>query len=142
MQTPFLTRRLICASVISMVATMPAVAADITLKINKVYEQGGEIRVAVFNSEENFRKKPIRALKQPGVKGEMSISIANLPAGRYGIMLFHDMNGNEKLDTNMLGIPKEYWSASLQGKTVIGRPGWSDVVFDLPEAGKTVVVDF
>lgn len=142
MQPSNLTKQFICACALSVIASFPAAAADITLKINKVYEKGGEIRIAVYDSEDNFRKKPVRAMKLPGVQGEMVIPIADLPAGKYGIMLFHDMNGNEKLDSNLLGIPKEYWSASLEGKVVIGRPGWSDIVFDLTEDGKTVAVDF
>ncbi len=137
-----IAKKLICASTLILCAAFPAAAADITLKINKVYDDGGQIRIAVYDSEESFREKPVRAMKLPGIKGEMLIPITDLPTGKYGIMLFHDMNGNEELDTNLLGIPKEYWSASLEGTVVIGRPGWSDVVFELPEGGKTVAVDF
>jgi len=142
MQTRTLIKQVICASTLCIAAGFPAVAADLTLKINKVYDKGGEIRIAVYDSEENFNKKPVQAMKVPAVQGEMLIPIKDLPAGKYGVMLFHDTNGNEELDTNLLGIPKEYWSASLEGSVVIGRPGWSDVVFDLPEGGKTVAVDF
>ena len=142
MKTQTLIKQIVCASALCIAASLPAVAANITLKINEVYDKGGEIRIAVFDSEESFRKKPVRAIKLPAVQGEMLIPINDLPAGKYGIMLFHDTNGNEELDTNLMGIPKEYWSASLEGTVVIGRPGWSDVVFDLPEDGKTVAVDF
>ena len=142
MQNRTLIKQITGTIALSIAATFPVAAADITLKINKVYDKGGEIRIAVYESEQSFDKKPVRSIAVPAVQGEMLIPITGLPAGQYGIMLFHDTNGNEEFDTNLLGIPKEYWSASLEGSTVIGRPGWSDVVFDLPEDGKTVAVNF
>jgi len=56
-------------------------------------------------------------------------------------MLFHYVNGNEQLETNLLGIPKEPWSASLQGRSVYGRPSWYDIIFKLPEDGDRIVVN-
>ena len=35
-----------------------------------------------------------------------------VPIGEYAITLYHDENGNEKLDKNVFGIPKERYGFS------------------------------
>ena len=56
-------------------------------------------------------------------------------------MVFHDLNSNGKLDSNLFGIPKEPWGGSLQGKSVFGAPGWTDTQFELTDAGKTITIE-
>ena len=40
----------------------------------------------------------------PATAGEVRAVFAGLPEGRYGIAVFHDIDGDEKLGTNLLGI--------------------------------------
>jgi len=68
----------------------------------------------------------------------MVFSFPDLASGSYAIMVFHDVNSNDKLDTNLLGMPKEPWGGSLQGKSVFGAPGWNDTKFELTDAGKSI----
>ena len=120
---------------------MPAIAADLTLELSGISSEEGMIRVAVYNNEADFTgKRVFRAMALRPLPDAMPVRITDLPAGQYAIMLFHDLNGNEKLDTNLLGIPSEPWSASLLGRSVFGAPTWSDVEFTLDAADKLVQI--
>lgn len=116
---------------------LAAHAADLTLAIEPVAEAVGTIQVALYDNEANFRKQSVRALKLPATAGTMTVRIADLPTGDYAVMVFHDRNGNDKLDTNVMGIPKEPWGGSLGDKSVFGAPGWADVRFALKDDGAT-----
>jgi len=39
--------------------------------------------------------------------GGTEIVVSNVPQGQYAIQLFHDENGNRKVDRGLFGIPKE-----------------------------------
>lgn len=120
----------------------PVLAAELTLKIVNIDSDQGNMRVAVYADEAAFDKRSAyRAVSQPAVKGEMKLVLSEIPPGNYGVMLFQDVNGNEVLETNLFGIPQEPWSASLGGSSVFGAPGWSDVIFTLPEAGAVINID-
>lgn len=38
----------------------------------------------------------------------VKINLANIPCGKHTIYVFHDVNGNSKLDKSANGIPSEY----------------------------------
>lgn len=115
-----------------------AKAADLTLTIEPISEPKGTVQVAVFASEQQFRKEAIRAVKVPATAGSMTVRLADLPAGDYAVTVFHDRNGNDKLDANFLGIPREPWGASIGNKSISGAPTWADARFALPAAGAAV----
>ena len=39
--------------------------------------------------------------------GQANLAFANLPAGRYAIVVFHDENSNGQIDHNVLRLPSE-----------------------------------
>ena len=117
-----------------------AAAADLTVNVSNISQARGTIQVAVYGSEADFRKTPLRGMREPATVGTVKIVVSDLPAGDYAVMVFQDLDGNDKLDTNLLGMPKEPWGGSLQGKSVFGAPGWSDAVFKLSQAGATIEV--
>lgn len=117
-----------------------ASASDLTITITAVGESKGQLMLAVYDSEKSFRKEAVRAIRQPAVAGKMTVTIPKLPHGTYAVMAFQDLNENGKLDTNFVGIPKEPWGGSLQGKSVFGAPGWTDTRFDLSASENAITV--
>jgi len=119
---------------------IPAFAADLTVYIPNVKQSEGQLMVAVFDSAETFNKERLTGIQKKAVSGEMVFTFNDLAVGDYAIMLFHDVNGNGDLDYNLLGIPKEPWGGSLQGKAIFGAPSWKDVRFDMPKGDMTLIV--
>ena len=115
-------------------------AATLSLEIEPVAAATGTLQVAVYDSEAGFRKKAVRAVKVAAVAGVTRLQINDLPAGEYAVMLFHDLNGNDQLDSNLMGMPKEPWGGSIGTKSLFGPPSWNDARFTLPEAGLTVPI--
>lgn len=52
----------------------------------------------------------------------------NLPAGRYGVRCFLDLNGNGRLDKGPFG-PTEPWGMSWNGARRSGFPRFGDIAF-------------
>lgn len=120
----------------------PVQAATLTVELNHVTSDQGTLNVAVYDSEQSFRKTVTRGVRVPARKGSVSVEIDDLPAGDYAVMVFHDLDDDGELATNLLGIPKEPWGGSLQGRSVFGAPGWKDVRFELPETGTSIEISF
>lgn len=111
-----------------------AMAAPIEVEVSGVPEIAGQIMVAVYDSEANFRKQPVVSLKKPSKVGKMVISLGDLPAGEYAVLLYHDQNDNGKLDTALFGVPTEPWGGSTNGKFLMGAPDWKDTRFSHQDA--------
>ena len=121
--------------VLMLALPLAASAADLDLKIGPVNLAQGSVRVAVYDSSDNFRKTAVQQLAAAATVGTMTIKFSNLKPGDYAVAVYHDVNGNEKLDSNLLGLPKEPYGFSVVTGTLMGPPGWKDVKFALPESG-------
>jgi uncharacterized protein (DUF2141 family) len=66
--------------------------------------------------------------------------IQDVPAGDYGIALYHDANGNGKMDRNAMGLPAEDYAFSNNALGNMGPPSFEQARFPVPQAGTTVTV--
>lgn len=123
----------------ALLTSVSALAADLSIQVDSIKQTTGTLQLAVYSSEDSFRKQAVREMKLTATEGVMAVKVTDLPPGEYAVMLFQDINGNDKLDSNLLGIPKEPWGGSVQ-RSVMGAPGWADTRFDLPAAGKALTI--
>ena len=107
-------------------------AADLTIEIAGVKEERGQLRLAVLRNEEQLAGKESAetALVLPARAGAR-VTLHNLPAGTYGIQVMQDLNSNNKLDSNVVGIPREPWAFSNNATGRFGPPKWESVQFEL-----------
>ena len=64
----------------------------------------------------------------------MKVDFDNLPDGEYAIALFHDINGNGKLDmkmNNLIGLPAEKYGFSNNAIPIMGAPDFETCKFEL-----------
>jgi uncharacterized protein (DUF2141 family) len=87
----------------------------LTIQVTNVKDAEGHVRIAIYNSEKDYMKKWFMVKSAKAAKGTVEVVVENLPAGTYGISVMHDANSNEKLDSNMIGIPKEGFGFSNNG---------------------------
>ena len=64
----------------------------------------------------------------------------NLKPGKYAFKYFHDENNDEKINTNLIGIPKEGYGFSNNAKGFFGKPSYKDVVFQLNSAEDQITI--
>ncbi len=104
---------------------------QISVDVHEVPSSKGKISVAVYNTKEGFLKfdKVFKCDSILAKKGITHISIKDLPEGEYALAIFHDENGNDKLDTNWLGIPKEKVAFSNAKMKTFGPPAFKECAF-------------
>ena len=111
----------------------PAAEGTLVLTINNLEAVRGSIFVAVYDKEDNFRRKedPVVGRIIPVEKTPaMQVVFEGLNYGRYAVAVFHDQNGNGELDTNALGIPKEPYAFSNNPVVKWSPPAFQEAIFD------------
>jgi len=115
--------------------TAAAVAADIVFTFEGLKDQG-QVMVALYQSEESYqaRSKPLKQVKVPVRAGRAEAVFGGLAAGAYAAMIFHDVNGDGRMNFRM-GLPAEPYAVSNNAK---GFPvaSWRAARFEVA-AGET-----
>jgi uncharacterized protein (DUF2141 family) len=104
---------------------------ELVINITNIEKVKGEIKIGVFNSDQNFLKEGA-AIKNYSIKvtdKTASIKITNLPKGEYAISMYHDENSDNECNKNFIGIPKEAYGFSNNIKPVTSAPKFKDCKF-------------
>lgn len=124
---------------LAVLTTAQAGAGDLTVAVNGIRGGEGEIRLMLFDREEGFRKedKARQKLALPAVAGTVNAVFPGLPAGRYAVMVYHDENGNGKLDLRFGMFPKEGYGLSTNPKP-LGPPKFKDAAFEVADTDSRI----
>jgi len=117
-----------------------AIAADLAVDVSGVVEAKGEVYAAVYNREENWLRLNFAKTKVPAAVGTVRLTFAGLPPGEYAVTVFHDVNGNGKLDINVFGIPSEPTGSSNDAPAHFGPPRYAAARFALGAEAKTIAI--
>lgn len=72
-------------------------------------------------------------------KGKNTFTVS-IPKGVYAIAMYQDNNGNEELDTNFFGVPKEPYAFSNNIKPKFSEPSFEECKFNFTTAEQTVSI--
>lgn len=110
-------------------------AEVVSVKISNLGQETGQMALAVFDDPNDFPGSPKKAVvtKFVALNGGLSEVVIDIevPAGRYAIASFLDKNKNQKLDTNMVGAPKERFGFSQNPKINFSAPNFEECAFDV-----------
>lgn len=142
-------KRLIFVSIVTLIISNIGLAGDnskgkIVVKIQGLKNDKGTVKVALFNSPENYKndRDPFRA-SIIDIHNNQAIAVFDsLEPGNYAVKAFHDENNNDDFDTNFLGIPKEDYGFSNNAKGIFGQPSWNASKFLLKDSSKEIVINF
>ncbi len=88
------------------------------------------IKCALFNEnlKELFPMKYDQAqlLNAMVVNEKVMCKFENISYGNYAVSIYNDQNKNNKLDTNLFGIPKEEWGVSNNIRHKISSPDFEE----------------
>jgi uncharacterized protein (DUF2141 family) len=106
--------------------------ATLKLELRGLKPQG-QVLVALYGSEGawNAKKGAVRELRQPVKAMQARIELAGLAPGRYGAMIFQDLNMNGRMDFNLVGMPTEPYGFSNNSRGLFGPPAWNTAAFRL-----------
>ncbi|MEM0955784.1 MAG: DUF2141 domain-containing protein [Pseudomonadota bacterium] len=124
--------RVLCSLLFTSSLAIPCQAADLELHVINITELKGMLFWALFDSEEGYSENtsPVMSARNRVQAETLTITLHDLPEGRYAVRLFHDANGNGELDSNMLGIPKEGYGFS-NGAGKFGPASYEDAAVDV-----------
>jgi uncharacterized protein (DUF2141 family) len=109
-------------------------AAKLSLTVTGIKEAKGALMIAVFDEAGYAKDKSVAAAAVP-VTALTASTTFDLPPGRYGIKMFHDVDGDGKMATNPFGMPIEPFGFSNNAPAQFGPATWQAAAFDVPAAG-------
>lgn len=125
-----MNRFLTAAIALSLAAAPAASAETLNIDITNIQSATGKVFVALFDANGFSANKSLQGAVAE-VSGEtVRVSFEGVAPGTYGIKLFHDVNGNGKLDRNLIGIPSEPYGFFNDAPVRMGPPSWADAAFE------------
>lgn len=128
--------------------TLPVNAAfkgNLTVQVDGLRNQRGQICIKVFSNSQGFPEVSQKGIRQQCTKitdMPMTFNFSNLTSGGYAIAVFHDSNGDSKLNRNSLGMPTEgYGFSNNPVYTRTGPPRYGEAVFLLAGTQTTVKIN-
>jgi uncharacterized protein (DUF2141 family) len=113
-------------------STAIAKAATLDVEIHNLQNQKGKLMVGLYGNQADYEQnKPVRGLRVAIGGKNMKVQFDDLPTGTYALKLFHDENGNGKLDMSERGIPQEAFGFSNNAPANFGPAKWNDARFIL-----------
>ena len=119
-------------------------AEVVTLNFSNMAGIKGQLAVAVFDKPDSFPDQTASAVLTkfyplPTALNATTVTV-DLKPGRYAIAALLDQNKNQKLDTNMVGAPKERFGFSQNPRITFSAPNFAESAFEV-EANKKKVLE-
>ena len=131
-------------SLLAFAAPDPLLRGRVSVVIEGIRERSGEIGVLLFDRAEGFpddSQGSIRHRVIPAKAGRVVLDFEGLPFGTYAVAVIHDFNGNRKVDTNLLGIPKEGYGFSNNARSLFRAPHFHEAAFAHEGPSKVIRID-
>jgi uncharacterized protein (DUF2141 family) len=117
-------------------------AADLTIDVKGMTSDKGVVLIALYDKTDAWMKKAVKFASVAAKPDSVSVVLKDLPEGEYAASIFHDENGNGKLDTNAIGMPIEPYSFSNDAAGTFGPPTFEQSKFKLDGEKKSITVNF
>lgn len=155
---PFPTRRMLAVAKLLLVtaagsasAELPACrgtpeAPEARIKVPNVRSSDGQVVATVYGAApEDFLKSGKRVARErvPARKGETVFCVRLPGPGTYAIAVYHDENGDRRVNRNLLGIPTEGYGFSNDAEPSLvppGPPRHEDASFGIGGEAKTLTI--
>ncbi len=115
-------------------AAWPSTHADsLSLTIQNMPSAEGKLMIQVVRGEAGFNEEepPVASMILPANGTSVTVTTNALAPGEYGVRIMQDVNNDNKMNSNMVGIPKEPWAFSNNATGKFGPPKWDQVKFTL-----------
>ncbi len=138
-------KMIIAAIALNIPAITAVCAADAPAKLEVAFTgidvQKGAVMFGVYDSEDAYNKgKSMNGARVVADKADVAATIEGLPAGRYAIKAFHDIDGDGQMSSNPFGMPTEPFAFSNNAKGAMGPATWADAAFDLNAGGTKISI--
>ena len=110
-----------------------AAAADLTVTVEGIRNDHGRVYVTLFDGagtwlDADHSLQDLSAVAHPG---PVAIIFHNVAPGRYAAVTYHDENGNNAMDFDVLGLPTEGFAFSNQARPFLSAPNFERCAFEI-----------
>lgn len=115
----------------------------VTVVVSALASTSSVVKLNFYNSPGTFLKSGQTALRlvvRPDGKSTLSIPVALAP-GEWAVAVSQDLNNNDKLDKNFLGIPTEPFAFSNNVKPRLAAPRFEECKFTVAGPGQVVTIN-
>jgi uncharacterized protein (DUF2141 family) len=105
---------------------------NLTVQVEGLKDQKGLLCYKLFTGSQGFPDSNEKAAKKDCIKiteDPMKLTFKSLSAGSYAVAVFHDTNGDRKLNRNSTGMPLEGYGFSNNPLVKTGPPKFGQAVF-------------
>src|SRR6266851_1605425 len=129
-------------ALVLILAAPPAWAARIIVTVDGLHSNQGNIFVGLYASPAKFLQgnQCDASLKVKASTGPVTVAFDNLPPGTYAVGAYHDENGNDHLDTNLVGLPIEGYALSNGVRAILSKPTFQQAAFTVGAEDKPVAL--
>lgn len=120
----------------------PPINQNLKVTITKLHNNNGVVLVSLFKDGVGYPDSPEKAYgkeKAYIVEKSATIIFKSVPPGSYAIAILHDENNNQRMDKNILGIPKEGYGFSNNASAAFGPPSYKKASFTHNSATATEI---
>lgn len=128
-------------ALVAALAWLPVFAADLRVEVRGIAGTDGKIMIALFDNAQNYPNKMTSGLMLNAAAPVVTGVFTGLPKGEYAVQVYHDANGNGKLDTNLVGIPIERFGFSRDAAGSFGPPSFADAKVSVDSADQTIIIN-
>lgn len=126
--------------------TIPQTSAnngELRIEVGGILESGGSIHIALYK-EASFLQEGqgvtgliLASTGKPSAQG----SLEGLTYGTYAVAVYQDMNGNNELDKNRLGIPTEPYAFSNNPRVKWTSPTFEEAAIAVNQSSQVITVN-
>ena len=123
-------------------AAPPVETSSVTVVVSSLVSTTAAVRLYFYNTREGFLKSGKWAFSKsvkPGGKKEFTLPV-ELPQGEWAVAITQDLNNNNKIDKNFLGIPTEPYAFSNNVRPTVAAPRFDECKFMVDGPGKVVSI--
>jgi uncharacterized protein (DUF2141 family) len=135
---------LACTALSVALAASPPAETYLAIDVHLTSDAHGELAYLIFASHYGFPGDCAKAIRHgflpiPNRAQQLRIE-TNLPPGTYAVSVYDDLNGNRKLDHNLIGMPNEPVGVSGNPIGRFGPPRFEESSFRLSGAPQTIKI--
>lgn len=112
---------------------------DVRAAVTGLRSAKGQVLACLTARPETFpdcdKDPAAKSAKITPAASTVELNFGEVPPGRYAISLFHDENGNGRLDKRLM-IPREGYGFSRDAPVVLGPPSFAKAAFAVDGNGK------
>lgn len=120
-------------------------AEALTVRVAGLSEPSGHVMISLYDGAEAFEAGDDEALQRERlpVGGDLDVvwNVKGLAPGDYGVALFHDVDDDEVLDTNFVGVPKEPYGFSNDARGRFGPPDYDAITFAFDGSSLAITIN-